>query len=256
MTVLPGDDFFAYANGDWLAKTEIPADRGSWSAMGALAEDQRPHRQDDRDLGADKKPAAKRARWPTSTPPTWTKPASRRGGLAPIKPMLAKIEAIKDKAALVRALGASMRADVDAAQQHQLLHRKPVRPVGRAGPERPVAQHALPAAGRPGHAGPRLLPDDNARMADLRTKYQQHIAAMLKLAGLPTPTRAPPRCSRSRRDRQVARHPRRFGRHPEGEQHLDPEGLRAKAPGMDWNAFFKAAGLGARTASSSGIRAR
>src|SRR4051812_36885587 len=39
MTVLPGDDFFAFANSDWLNKTEIPADRGSWSAMGSLAEE-------------------------------------------------------------------------------------------------------------------------------------------------------------------------------------------------------------------------
>ena len=27
--VKPGDDFFNYANGTWLAKTEIPADRSS-----------------------------------------------------------------------------------------------------------------------------------------------------------------------------------------------------------------------------------
>ena len=37
--VLPGDDFYAYANGEWMARTEIPADRGSWGAMGALAEE-------------------------------------------------------------------------------------------------------------------------------------------------------------------------------------------------------------------------
>jgi len=25
--VLPGDDFYAYANGEWMARTEMPADR-------------------------------------------------------------------------------------------------------------------------------------------------------------------------------------------------------------------------------------
>ncbi len=30
--VLPGDDFFAYANGAWLKATPIPADRGSYRA--------------------------------------------------------------------------------------------------------------------------------------------------------------------------------------------------------------------------------
>ena len=29
-TVAPGDDFFAYANGAWARRTEIPADRGSY----------------------------------------------------------------------------------------------------------------------------------------------------------------------------------------------------------------------------------
>nr|WP_229496424.1 M13 family metallopeptidase [Massilia polaris] len=36
---MPGDDFFAYANADWLAKTEIPADRSGWGAGAALAEE-------------------------------------------------------------------------------------------------------------------------------------------------------------------------------------------------------------------------
>src|SRR4051794_35328709 len=55
-TLRPGDDFFAWANGDWLTKTEIPADRSSWGAMGALAEEtnQRIVKMIE-DLAADKK---------------------------------------------------------------------------------------------------------------------------------------------------------------------------------------------------------
>src|SRR3954470_1610650 len=36
--VKPGDDFFAYANGGWNARTEIPADRSSWGTSGELVE--------------------------------------------------------------------------------------------------------------------------------------------------------------------------------------------------------------------------
>ncbi len=36
--VKPGDDFFAYANGAWLKRTEIPADRSNWAMHAALAE--------------------------------------------------------------------------------------------------------------------------------------------------------------------------------------------------------------------------
>ncbi len=36
--VLPGDDFFRYANGAWLKSTEIPADRSSYGTGAVLAE--------------------------------------------------------------------------------------------------------------------------------------------------------------------------------------------------------------------------
>src|SRR5690349_10252098 len=41
-SIRPGDDFFLYANGAWLARTEIPADRasiGSFQNLQILSED-------------------------------------------------------------------------------------------------------------------------------------------------------------------------------------------------------------------------
>jgi putative endopeptidase len=38
MSVKPGHDFFHYANGAWLKRTEIPADRSNWGMHAALAE--------------------------------------------------------------------------------------------------------------------------------------------------------------------------------------------------------------------------
>src|SRR5689334_6029452 len=37
-SVLPGDDFWEYANGTWLKRTEIPADGSSWSSDVELSE--------------------------------------------------------------------------------------------------------------------------------------------------------------------------------------------------------------------------
>src|SRR5215472_10626650 len=37
-SVAPGDDFFRFANGRWLATTAIPPDRSSWGVSGQLAE--------------------------------------------------------------------------------------------------------------------------------------------------------------------------------------------------------------------------
>jgi len=36
--VAPGDDFFRFANGGWLARTEIPPDRSTWGTDAELAE--------------------------------------------------------------------------------------------------------------------------------------------------------------------------------------------------------------------------
>jgi len=38
LSVKPGDDFFEYANGTWMKNTPIPADRGSYTAFGIVAE--------------------------------------------------------------------------------------------------------------------------------------------------------------------------------------------------------------------------
>ncbi len=35
-SVRPNDDFFRHVNGNWLDKTEIPADRTSWGSFGEL----------------------------------------------------------------------------------------------------------------------------------------------------------------------------------------------------------------------------
>jgi putative endopeptidase len=37
-TVQPGDGFWEYANGTWLKRTEIPADRSSWGPGEVLSE--------------------------------------------------------------------------------------------------------------------------------------------------------------------------------------------------------------------------
>src|SRR4051794_21032931 len=38
LAVQPGVDFFRYANGGWLASTEIPKDRSSWGVGAQVAE--------------------------------------------------------------------------------------------------------------------------------------------------------------------------------------------------------------------------
>jgi len=115
-TVKPGDDFYRYANGPWLKSYEIPPDRASVGVFTLL------------DDVANKRTAALIEEVAKSNPQPGTGSSKiadlfntfmdeagiEAKGLAPLKPHLAAIAAIKDKKQLARALGESIRADVDA----------------------------------------------------------------------------------------------------------------------------------------------
>ena len=246
MALLPGDDFFTYANQDWLAKTEIPADRSSWGAFASIAEDTNARIVKMFDsINADPK-ATPEARKVASFYKTFMDEAAIEAkGVAPIKPMLAKIDAIADKAALTRALGGSLRADVDPLNNTNFFTENLFGlwvAQGLTDPSRNVPYLLQGGLGMPDRA---YYLTDNAKMADLRTKYTQHIAAMLKLAGYSD--------SDARAARVFALETEIAKAHASREDSADVlkanntwtvKDFSSKAPGMDWPAFFKAAGLG------------
>jgi endothelin-converting enzyme/putative endopeptidase len=245
ITALPGDDFFSYANGDWLSKTEIPADKGGWGAMGALAEETNQRIAKMIEGLAEDKAASGEARQVADYYGAYMNEAAiEEKGLAPVKPMLAKIDAIKDKAGLVRALGESLRADVDPLNNTNFFT------------ENLFGLWIAPGFHDPAHNTPYMLQgglgmpdrayylDDNAKMADLRAKYQQHIAAMLKLAGFSD--------TEARAAKVFALETAIAKTHASREESVDvlkadnawtAKDFSAKAPGIDWPAFFKAAKL-------------
>ena len=64
MAIQPGDDFFAYANADWLQATEIPAGKQRWGARNEIDEQTRQQVQKLLEMHAP--PRAPRARSPIS----------------------------------------------------------------------------------------------------------------------------------------------------------------------------------------------
>jgi putative endopeptidase len=246
MTVLPGEDFFAYANGEWLNKTEIPADRSNWSAMGALAEEtnQRIVKLV-QDLAADPKTAGDARKVADYYTAFMNEAAIEAKGGAPIKPMLAKIDAIKTRADLTRALGESLRADVDPLNNTNFFTENLIGlwvAQGMTEPNRNTPYILQGGLGMPDRA---YYVDPSARMADLRAKYQQHIAAMLKLAGYSD--------AEARAAKVFALEMALAESHATREESADVQkannvwtvkDFAAKAPGIDWPAFFKAARLG------------
>ena len=174
--VRPGDDFYQYVNGAWLAATEIPADRSSMSDGALLSEqaDQRT-REIIQQTAQDKNATADARKIADFYNAFMDEASIEKLGLAPLEPQLREIAAIRDRKALSRVLGSQLRADVDALNNTEFYTDQSAGPVGGAGSRRSGPLRPVPSAGRPRHAGPRLLP--RRRTRDGRDSRQVHAAS-------------------------------------------------------------------------------
>ena len=109
----PGDDFYNYANGSWEKRTQIRPDRAEENPASDIYDE---HEKKLQDLIE----SAAKAQDPNSRRIAdlyhsyMDEAAIEAAGLKPLQPHLAAIAAITDKHQLSRALGESLRADVDA----------------------------------------------------------------------------------------------------------------------------------------------
>ncbi len=245
-TVRPGDDFYQYADGDWIRRTEIPADREATSPALPLADE-----TDKRVAGliaeAAKSgaPAGDKSRKIADLYHSFIDEASIEAkGLKPLQPHLDAVAAIHNERELARALGETLRADVDALNNTN-FHTPNLFGLWVAPGFNEVEHYTAYLM-----QGGLELPDreyylsDSVAMRDIRTKYQTHIAMMMKFAGFnDTKTRAA---------RVVALE------HAIAEKHISlaenddihkanntwTQGdFAAKAPGLDWAEYFRGAGL-------------
>jgi predicted metalloendopeptidase len=246
--ISPGADFFAFANGAWIRDTPIPADRSSYGVSEQLQElaDQRTADLI-RAAAASGKAGADARRVGDYFASYLDQDAIDARGLAPIRPALDAIAAIGDRTALASALGGSMRADVDVLNA-TAIHTPNVLGLW-------VAQDL----DDPGRYVPFLLqgglgmPDrdyylkDTPHMAELRARYREHIATVLALAGFDDAKARGDavyeleariaKVHTSRADTEDVR---------KGDNHWGRSQFDRDAPGMDWSAFFVAAGLDAQ----------
>lgn len=248
--VRSGDDFFHYACGAWINRAEIPPDRSSFSPGTALTEQ------------TDKRVAdliAEAAKAGSSASPETKKIADlynsfmdeagiEAKGLKPWQPHLQAIAAIRDKHELAHALGETLRADVDGLNNTN-FHTANLFGLWVAPGFNESEHYAVYLM-----QGGLQLPDreyylsDSAEMKTLREKYQAHVSAMLKLAGFSD--------SDTRAARIVALEHAIAGTHISLADDNDIEkanntwkaaDFAAKAPGLDWTAYFRAAGLDKQT---------
>lgn len=113
--VRPQDDFFAYANGKWLAETEIPADKASWGSFDLLNEKNLTQLR----VLVDKAAAAPDANAAAGRIGNFyiaymDEPAIEAQGLAPVASELAAIDALSSHHEVAAFFGTSVRAGRDS----------------------------------------------------------------------------------------------------------------------------------------------
>lgn len=246
-SVKPGENFDTYANGGWRKTAEIPADRSSIGVgldvslraeartaaiiKGAAATKGAP--------GSDQQRIADYYAAYTDTN------GIEARGLTPIQASLSAIAAIKDKSDLSRAIGAAMRSDTDPfnnnnyASTNDLFGLFVSQDLNQ--PTRNVPYLMQGGLGLPDRD---YYLSDKPEMAEIRTAYQAYLTQLMQLAGLSDPQARAARVfaletkiAAAQTD-IIASQDAHKGDNPWTRSDFDK-----RAPGLDWTAFWTAAGL-------------
>jgi putative endopeptidase len=238
--VKPGDDFFDFANGKWVAETTIPADRSSWGVFATLAEK------------ADKRTAdlirgTKNKKIADYYAAYMDEAAIEKKGLHPLDAELTTIRGIKTKADIARIAGSQLRADVDPLNNTNFYTTRLFGLFVSPDFDNPSVNTAYLLQGGLGMPDRDYYLGTDERSKATQAKYRQHIEAVLKLAGIGD--------AKGRADRIYELEHRIAETHVSRTDSLDVHKAHnrwtraqfaTKAPGLDWNAFFAAAGLAAQ----------
>jgi putative endopeptidase len=247
-SIAPGDDFFGYANGAWIKSTEIPADRSSWGISGVV-EELTSRRTADliADASGARAPAGSDARKIGDFFASFMDEAAIEAkGMEPLKPALARIAAIPDAVGLAREIGGTLRADVDVLNNTRLYTGNLFGMWVAQDLTDPSRYSPFLLQGGLGMPDRDYYVDPSPRMAEIRKRYVAHIATVLKLAGLGGADGDARTARIFDLERRIAEaHASLVDTEDvrKGNSHWSRRDFESRAPGLDWGAFFLAAGL-------------
>ena len=237
--VRPQDDFFTHLNGKWLQETEIPGDRSSWGTFMKLREDTTPQLLAIIEA-AQKDKSAKAGSETQKIGDLYASfmDAERRESLGykPLNGELSRIRALKDKKG-IPALSAHL-AKIGVSSPYGIYVGQDMRESTRHITY--ISQSGLGLPDRDYY-----LKQDDAKLAEIRTKYQKHVENTLALAGEKNAAAQAKaivdfetELARVQWTKVENRDPvKRYNKMTVAE-------LSKLAPGYDWKAAFGAAGVG------------
>ncbi|NUR22903.1 M13 family metallopeptidase [Frateuria sp.] len=245
-SVQPGDDFDDYANGSWRKNAVIPADRASTGIfLEVFQKAEKRNAQIIREAGAGHPAAGSNARRIADYYAAFMNEAAiEKAGLDPLKPELDKIDAIKTRTDLSRVLGGQLRADVDPINATSWHTEHLFGLFVTQGLEDPSHNIAYLLQGGLGMPNRDYYLKNDAEMVGFRDKYKAYVAATLQRAGMAD--------AKAKADAifaleaKIAQAQESLVESEDVHKANNPWPASAyaqKAPGIDWNAFFEAAGL-------------
>jgi endothelin-converting enzyme/putative endopeptidase len=244
--VKPGDDFYRYANGTYVSKTPVPADRPGVSVFSVLGDRALVHvTAIVTDPALDRAPAGSEERKIADLYRAYMDEASIEAhGRATLEAALKPILAVKTRHELAVELGRSIRNDVDALNDTN-YHTANL-----------FGLWVAPGFNDPDHYAPYLLQgglglatrdyyvSDAPRMKTVLDAYGKHLANTFRLLGMDRPDeRATAVLSL---EKAIAQKQVSLADSENIEHANNPWAMadfETKAPGLEWKAFFTAAGL-------------
>jgi putative endopeptidase len=245
-SVLPGNNFFDYANGNWLKTAQIPADRsstGTFLQVYELAEKRTAELI--RNLAQGHAAAGSNERKIADYYAAFMDEASiEKHGLAPLKPSFDQIDAIKTRDDLASVLGSQQRADVDPINATHFDTENLFGLFVTQGLEDPSHPMAYLLQGGIAMPSRDYYLSQDPQMAAFRAKYQTYVTSLLKLAGTPdAEAQAKAIIALETKIAQAQESLVDSQDVHKANNVWSMSDFAQKAPGLNWNAYFKAAGL-------------
>ncbi|MET0382182.1 MAG: M13 family metallopeptidase [Burkholderiaceae bacterium] len=233
--IRPQDDLFKAMNGGWLKATAIPADKAEYGVLTAL-EDQSDARVKgivEKLAGTPQAPGSIEAKIGDFYASYLDTEAIDKAGLAPLRPYLDRIDAVKSRHDLIALMG-----------RWQGVVDQPIDLGVQPDPRNPSIYSAQASQGGLGLPDRDYYLKDGARFAAARAAYLRYVTALLAQGG---DRRAAVRAAAAiALEKRIARAQWSQVRNRDPVKTYNPmtlEALEARAPGLDWAAFLEAGGM-------------
>lgn len=245
-SVNPGDDFYAYANGNWQKTTEIPADRSSIGAfyIAFLETEKRNRELVEAILKGKPAEGSNEARIAAFYNAYMDTAAIDAAGMKPVEADLARFATISDKAGLAKVLGEQARVDVDPLNFTDFHTENLFGLFVTQGLSTPGEVLPYMLQGGLGLPEREYYLSDDPKMGEIRAAYRAYIVHLLTLSGI-----ADAEAKAARIYDLEAKIARAHAPREESEDFTKSATVwtRAdfdtKAPGLDWQAYFASSNL-------------